>query len=61
MENYPPGLSQERKFDLGIEERPKLQLEEDVDDEFWENLTLAQKFELSLKGHLTTREKYDKN
>lgn len=61
MDNYPPGLSHERKVQLGIEERPKITLEEDVDDEYWESLSLAQKFELSLKGHLTTRERYDKN
>ena len=74
MDNYPPGLSQEKMEQLGIEEkedrdleesseyyrgRIALQIENDIED--WENLSLAQKFEHSLKGHLTTRERYDKN
>lgn len=58
--NYPPGLSQERERQLGIEEDPRITLEHDVDDEYWESLTLSQKFQLSLKGHLTSRERYEK-
>lgn len=62
MSNYPPGLSQERERQLGIEEddTPRITLEHDVDDEYWESLTLFQKFQLSLKGHLTSRERYEK-